>query len=105
MGTSRSQKINLQTQKTCLHTSRMENWSDSIISATRFRQTVRVVPCPVVEKKIFNSSKIKKPQAMMFFYNPIIFIMDYGKTFFSLVDVVNVYGDKNFLSGVHTQKI
>jgi hypothetical protein len=26
------------------------------------------------------------------------------KTFFSLVDVVNVYGDKNFLSGVHTQK-
>src|SRR5690349_2321420 len=23
-------------------------------------------------------------------------------TFFSLVDVVNVYGDKNFLSGVHT---
>lgn len=39
------------------------------------------------------------------FYNPIIFIMDYGKTFFSLVDVVNVYGDKNFLSGVHTQKI
>jgi hypothetical protein len=30
--------------------------------------------------------------------------MDYGKTFFSLVDVVNVYGDKNFLSGVHTQK-
>jgi hypothetical protein len=41
----------------------------------------------------------------MFFYNPIIFIMDYGKTFFSLVDVVNVYGDKNFLSGVHTHKI
>ena len=30
--------------------------------------------------------------------------MDYGKTFFSFVDVVNVYGDKNFLSGVHTQK-
>lgn len=24
-----------------------------------------------------------------------------AKTFFSLVDVVNVYGDKNFLSGVH----
>jgi hypothetical protein len=32
--------------------------------------------------------------------------MDYGKTFFSLVDVVSVYGDKDTsICGVYTQKI
>ena len=32
--------------------------------------------------------------------------MDYGMTFFSLVDVVNVYGDKDtsYLWCVHTKK-
>lgn len=30
--------------------------------------------------------------------------MDYGMTFFSLVDVVNVYGDKLPICGVYTQK-
>lgn len=31
--------------------------------------------------------------------------MDYGKTFFSLVDVVSVYGDKDTsICGVYTQK-
>jgi hypothetical protein len=79
----------------------MENWSDSIISATRIRQSTRVISCSVELQ--FDTEKQTPSNDV--FYNPIIFIMDYGKTFFSLVDVVNVYGDKNFLSGVHTHKI
>lgn len=54
-------------------------------------------------KKI-GSRQTKSDDVDVVFITRIIFIMDYGKTFFSLVDVVNVYGDKNFLSGVHTQK-
>lgn len=91
----------------------MENWSDSIISATQFckmsRQSIESFHVSSLKNKISirpneERKKNAKPSNDVF-YNPIIFIMDYGKTFFSLVDVVNVYGDKNFLSGVHTQKI